>query len=256
MWTSTPINFVLGIRVRLFVTFIYTTCVLTSCRDNNPDSQLVGTWGEGGSGTPVMSFSSNHKYQSYRDGYDTKWFRAIHRSGDWEIKDNQIILTALNNQMRNGDGSPYYDVDTLELIRLDKNSLIVGRKKGFNLPLQTFQRTDFDSTNIGGIISGYLSYPTDGDIPDDLKVCAEGSTGKICVGPTKDKDRFKTGVGFQISLRPGTYHVYSYIDSDTAYYDQAVVCGLTIDCKNRDKIPVIVTAGSIKDDVLPNDWYR
>jgi len=112
-------------------------------------------------------------------------------------------------------------------------------------------------TTTTGSISGYLIYPSSG-IPESVGVCAQNiDDPKLinCVKQIKDK-KFKYGVGFQMDLQPGNYYVYSYYKDTKAYYDEFVICGLKAECKSHTKIPVVVTAGSSQENILPHDWYE
>ncbi len=107
-----------------------------------------------------------------------------------------------------------------------------------------------------GKISGYLIYPSD-HIPEEMGVCAEvvGNTSlTTCVKQIKDK-KYKTGVGFEMELDPGMYYVYAFLDKTKAYYNEFVLCGLEAKCKSHVKIPVVVKAGSVDENILPQDWY-
>jgi hypothetical protein len=107
-----------------------------------------------------------------------------------------------------------------------------------------------------GTISGYLIYPSS-FIPPELGVCAQKISNLqnvVCTSQIKDP-KFKNGVGYQLELDPGEYYVYSYLDDQKAYYTEFVTCGLLASCPSHAKIPVLVTAGSNQDDILPHDWY-
>ncbi|MFA5828858.1 MAG: hypothetical protein WC841_05895 [Candidatus Shapirobacteria bacterium] len=107
-----------------------------------------------------------------------------------------------------------------------------------------------------GIISGSLIYPSE-QIPQDLGVCAQRIDSPelvVCTNQTKDS-KFQYGVGYELSLDPGNYYVYSFLANAKAYYTEYVLCGLKAECKSHTKIPVVVTAGSHQDNVLPHDWY-
>jgi hypothetical protein len=106
-----------------------------------------------------------------------------------------------------------------------------------------------------GFIEGGLSYPSSG-IPSDVGVCAElvENTGvKTCGEQIKDK-KFKNGVGFKLEVAPGVYYVYAFKGEQKAYYNQFVLCGLSVACKDRTKIPVIVKSGQVSE-AMPEDWY-
>lgn len=108
-----------------------------------------------------------------------------------------------------------------------------------------------------GKISGYLIYPSD-HIPPQMGVCAEdisNPTIKTCVKQIVDPKFPVTGVGYEMSLDPGQYYVYSFLGDWKAYYNEFVTCGLKAECPSHNKIPVTVTSGSSNDQILPHDWY-
>ena len=107
-----------------------------------------------------------------------------------------------------------------------------------------------------GLISGYLIYPSE-HIPEEMGVCAQKIDNQsliICTPQIKDK-KYQNGVGYEMPLDPGNYYVYSFLDETKAYYTEFVLCGLKAECKSHTKIPVVVTAGSVQDNILPHDWY-
>lgn len=106
-----------------------------------------------------------------------------------------------------------------------------------------------------GYIEGGLSYPSSG-VPSDVGVCAElvENTGiKTCGKQIKDK-KYKNGVGFKLEVDPGVYYVYALRGEQKAYYNQFVLCGLSVTCKDRTKIPVAVKSGQVAE-AMPEDWY-
>jgi len=112
------------------------------------------------------------------------------------------------------------------------------------------------STETKGKISGYLIYPSN-FIPEDLGVCAQRIDNQslvFCTEQIKDK-KYQNGVGYEMSLDPGNYYVYSFLGDNRAYYTEFVLCGLKAECQSHTKIPVTVSAGSSQDNILPHDWY-
>jgi len=90
-----------------------------------------------------------------------------------------------------------------------------------------------------------------------MGVCAQKTDDLqniICTPQIKDQ-KFLNGVGYQLELEAGEYYVYSYLDDQRAYYTEFVTCGLQYSCPSHAKIPVIVIAGSVQDNILPHDWY-
>ncbi len=114
---------------------------------------------------------------------------------------------------------------------------------------------EVELSNKTGVIEGALTYPA-GGIPDDVGACAELASDtniKICGKQIKDK-KYKTGVGFKLEVESGVYYVYAFRGDKKAYYNQFVLCGLNISCKDRTKIPVPVKAGQ-ETTAMPDDWY-
>lgn len=125
--------------------------------------------------------------------------------------------------------------------------------------IPTVAEPSIESENSGmekkGYIVGKLTYPSSG-VPAEVGVCAELTSNtniKTCTTQIKDK-KYLTGVGFELEVEPGIYYVYAFYKDQKAYYNQFVVCGLNVSCKDRTKIPVIVKEGQIVD-AMPEDWY-
>jgi len=123
-------------------------------------------------------------------------------------------------------------------------------------PSETSVPTVISNPESKGIISGSLIYPSD-HIPEEMGVCAQRIDNPeltVCTNQIKDS-RFQYGVGYELSLDPGNYYVYSFLGDTKAYYTEFVLCGLKAECESHTKIPVVVTAGSRQDSILPQDWY-
>jgi hypothetical protein len=115
------------------------------------------------------------------------------------------------------------------------------------------------------IIEGSLSYPSEG-IPTDLTVCAQNlETSKLyCTQNHLTNKKYLYGFGYQLIVAPGTYHVYSYLPTSApssyqnykAYYTQAVICGLTVECSDHTPIEVTLTSGQRLQGIDPADWYN
>lgn len=110
-----------------------------------------------------------------------------------------------------------------------------------------------------GSITGSISYPSEG-IPNELDVCAYDINGMEteCTSDRLNGDEFTYGVGYQMELLPGEYHVYAILNGGSgykAYYSEAVLCGLGVDCTNHNPIVVTVTPNDLIKDIDPADWY-
>jgi len=107
-------------------------------------------------------------------------------------------------------------------------------------------------------ISGSLSFPSE-TIPP-MSVCAENleTSEEICTSERIEDERFTFRVGYKLTVPPGSYHVYASIPNDSyrAYYNQFVVCGLSIDCPSHQPITVNVAAGETVTGIDPQDWYN
>jgi hypothetical protein len=111
-------------------------------------------------------------------------------------------------------------------------------------------------------VSGMMSYPASG-IPPSIIVCAENVTSKaVYCTPDRINDfaRFQTGVGYELKLQPGAYHVFSSATTALppwrAYYSQFVTCGLdSRRCADHTPIVVDLQAGVTLNGIDPGDWY-
>ena len=105
-------------------------------------------------------------------------------------------------------------------------------------------------------ITGELGYPSD-YIPEDMRVCAErvGTSDKKCDA------RFSVQKGrriYTLTVPPGNYRVYAETrdwPDYKAYYTEAVVCGLSVDCPSHEPITLELLAGDTRTKVDPQDWY-
>jgi hypothetical protein len=111
-----------------------------------------------------------------------------------------------------------------------------------------------------GFIQGSLSFPSE-VIPSNMLICAEevSSGEEVCTANHIAGEQFTYSVGYSIAVRPGTYEVYAYLPEEPerrAYYNEFVVCGLSVECESHAVIPVQVEAGKTVTDVDPQDWYQ
>lgn len=110
-----------------------------------------------------------------------------------------------------------------------------------------------------GTIEGSVSYPSEG-IPTELKVCVYNlDTEKVLCEDNRITDsRFTYGQGYRVVVEPGEYHVYATLQGGSgykAYYSEAVLCGLNVNCTNHNPIVVQVAANQLLTDIDPADWY-
>ncbi len=127
------------------------------------------------------------------------------------------------------------------------------------LPL-IFVATAFVAEGETGIIEGSLSYPGE-EIPGEMRVCAEDLITKeqYCTGKHIKGKQYRYGLGYQIEVPAGRYHVFATTASlkgHKAYYSEFVRCGLRVDCASHDPIVVTVVRGHTVVGIDPHDWYK
>jgi hypothetical protein len=106
-----------------------------------------------------------------------------------------------------------------------------------------------------GAISGHLSYPSE-FIPE-LRVVA---FDMINLGIYYYVDTVQNQSVYQIdSLPPGKYHVVAYVLDPTldvaGGYSQFIPCGAHYGCDDHTLLDVVVTSGTVTEDINPSDWY-
>ena len=118
-----------------------------------------------------------------------------------------------------------------------------------------------------GVITGPLSYPSDG-IPPEIRICAEavGSDKITCTDKHFDDSASPSGKAYRLDVAAGRYKVFSVLPEGTefdpsssahyrAYYSDFVTCGLEASCKSHQPIEVEVAPGATVVNIGPNDWY-
>lgn len=120
------------------------------------------------------------------------------------------------------------------------------------------------STEMTAYIEGSLGFPSE-VIPESMRVCAENvSTGELfCTEEHLEGNDYKYGLGYRLPVRSGTYYVYSILPGDgvewmgyKAYFDEFVVCGLSVDCTDHTPIAITARGGETTLDIDPIDWYN
>ncbi|HEX8532931.1 MAG TPA: hypothetical protein VF662_02085 [Allosphingosinicella sp.] len=106
-------------------------------------------------------------------------------------------------------------------------------------------------------LSGELSYPSD-YLPQDLRVCAE----LLSSGALSCNARFHDSKGkrtYRLEVPAGRYHVYattSEMPGYKAYYTEAVLCGLSVECTSHLPVPLELRPGQVRNGIDPGDWYN
>jgi hypothetical protein len=107
-----------------------------------------------------------------------------------------------------------------------------------------------------GYIEGEASYPSEG-LPENYMIIinSEDDLTSTYIVTLQDLDK---ELKFKIKLPVGTYDIYAQAgpnDQSPGIYSKAVLCGLSVDCKDHSKIPVIVKQGQTTKNINPADWY-
>lgn len=128
------------------------------------------------------------------------------------------------------------------------------------LPINPTTPLPTDTEGNLGSIEGSLSYPSEA-FPPNLTVCAETTEGVLvkCTGNLIKDAKYTYGTGYRLQLTEGSYYVYAYVpglnNNYHAYYNDFVVCGLSVDCPSHQKIVVGVQKGQTLTGIDPQDWY-
>jgi len=106
--------------------------------------------------------------------------------------------------------------------------------------------------DIGGTVTGSLSYPSEG-IPPLLVVAFNA----LSMDPAASVDTVAGQSSYSIPLPEGVYLIVAYtLDGQIAGgYTAAVLCGLSVDCTDHELIAVPVAGGMAVDGIDPGDWY-
>jgi len=106
--------------------------------------------------------------------------------------------------------------------------------------------------DIGGTITGGLSYPSEG-IPA-LRVVA---FDLLSMDPATSIDTVAGQSTYTLPVPDGIYYVVAYtLDGQHAGgYTAAVECGLSVDCTDHTLIPVPAAGGLAADGIDPGDWH-
>lgn len=114
-----------------------------------------------------------------------------------------------------------------------------------------------------GTIEGSLTYPSEG-IPESTIIYAVNiESGKEY--SVKYSDTATTSMGkYKIEVPAGDYYVYSVVPEfndmnnvqHKAYYNQFILCGMSVECTDISKIVVKVTNGNTVSNITVGDWWN
>jgi hypothetical protein len=107
-------------------------------------------------------------------------------------------------------------------------------------------------TDLGGTLSGNLSYPSEG-VPALRVVAFDAISGD----PAASIETAAGQSSYSLPLPPGVYNIVAYtLDGKLAGgYTIAVLCGLSASCTDHSLVPVPVAGGLEVSDIDPADWY-
>lgn len=109
-----------------------------------------------------------------------------------------------------------------------------------------------------GTITGSISFPS--EVIPPMEVCAEDIATKeqICSDQMLKDPKYQYGVGYEITVPAGEYHVFATLPNDPyqAYYNEFVKCGLKATCTSHEPVSVKVSAGQTITNIDPQDWYN
>lgn len=117
-------------------------------------------------------------------------------------------------------------------------------------PAQPTANSTDSGGNIPGVVSGGLSYPSEG-IPQLAIVFYNQNDGTWWwVGTAANQ------TSYQMTVPVGTYHIVAYTSSGLAGgYTAAVPCGLTAGCTDHSLLDVNVTSNARVTGINVSDWY-
>ena len=126
-----------------------------------------------------------------------------------------------------------------------------------------------------GKITGKLTYPSD-YIPPKMILCVEKSIGSMNVFCSNDtasrlrraKIKFylnHNAASYQIRLPAGKYFIFATfpdgkaptgdMEGVKAYYNEFVKCGMSVECKSKKPIALVVRSGRSVRGITVGDWY-
>ncbi len=147
---------------------------------------------------------------------------------------------------------------TLQAFQSELEGMLATLPAGMDFPVATLPAelpgggNGPEIVDIGGTVTGSLSYPSEG-IPPLLVVAFNA----LSLDPAASVDTVAGQSSYSIPLPDGVYLIVAYtLDGQLAGgYTAAVLCGLSVDCTDHELIPVPVAGGMAVDEVDPGDWY-
>ena len=111
-----------------------------------------------------------------------------------------------------------------------------------------------------GFIEGSLTYPSS-DIPADMEVYAEDTVTKKTYkfSGILEGNQYTYKKGYKIEVPAGNYFVYGVIKSNQsqkAYYNKFITCGMSVDCTDTTKIVISVKVKETVSGIMVGDWWN
>ena len=187
------------------------------------------------------------------------------------IKYNNVLelYVAANEKYRSGEGEwgdrvSADELQTLELLIFDYNEYFNTNAKNIRLSLwreidynmKAFSDELLNENNFKGKIKGSAGYPSD-YIPSEMNIYAYNvETKEVFIHSSYNRE---TDNCYEIIVPDGKYYVFCGSENDIfkawAIYTKAVVCGLSVECKDHTPILVTIQNGEIQENINPGDFY-
>lgn len=125
------------------------------------------------------------------------------------------------------------------------------------------QDTETVKTITTGTIEGSLAYPSE-SIPNSTIIYAVNiESGKEYSVKYSDISTVSMGK-YKIEVPAGDYYVYSVVPEfndmnnvqHKAYYNQFILCGMSVECTDTSKIAIKVNSGDTVSNITVGDWWN
>lgn len=155
-------------------------------------------------------------------------------------------------KMNNGDASKNKRVEELQK-KINELQNKLGTEEKSDI-----ETASSEEEEVLAEITGSLTYPA-GQLPDDLTIYAKNMETEEVYTTTEvlSGTGYTFGSGYSMEVPAGTYQVYAMkVGSEKAYYNQFMVCGMSVECTDTTILEVEVLAGESTDDIIVGDWWN